>query len=98
MSKDLILERLAIHPALGIPGMGWVFYGIAIGAAVLTAVYMTRLMYYVFWSPRDAAARGRTPRPAFEHGDPALGDRFLSLIVGGVWVALLPGVNGWKNG
>ena len=94
MSKDLILERLAIHPALGIPGMGWLFYAIAIGAAVLTAVYMTRLMYYVFWSPSRRSGPHAEPHalPMSMVIPPAV-IGFLSLIVGGVWVALLPGVN-----
>jgi NADH-quinone oxidoreductase subunit L len=42
-SKDLVLEKVLVHggPAL---------YAIALVTAVITAVYMTRLMILVFWS------------------------------------------------
>ncbi|QQS05163.1 MAG: NADH-quinone oxidoreductase subunit L [Fibrobacterota bacterium] len=43
-SKDLILERVYVHGGMGL-------YAIALGSAVITAVYMTRMMILVFWSP-----------------------------------------------
>jgi NADH-quinone oxidoreductase subunit L len=45
-SKDLILERL-----LGVGGLGTLVGLIALAAAALTAVYMTRVMYLAFWTP-----------------------------------------------
>ena len=45
-SKDLILERL-----LGINGLGMIVGFIGLGAAGLTAWYMSRLMFLTFWSP-----------------------------------------------
>jgi NADH-quinone oxidoreductase subunit L len=52
-SKDLILERLFVAG-----GLGTVMWVLALVGAFLTAVYMTRFMTHVFWSPA---------RPA--HGD-----------------------------
>ncbi|HNY30473.1 MAG TPA: NADH-quinone oxidoreductase subunit L [Fibrobacteria bacterium] len=43
-SKDMILERVYVHGGIGL-------YAIALGSAVVTAVYMTRMMILVFWSP-----------------------------------------------
>jgi len=43
-SKDLILERL-----YGFGNIGPLFYGIALFTALLTAIYMTRLLVLVFW-------------------------------------------------
>lgn len=43
-SKDLILERVHAHG-------GMALYLIALSTAILTAVYMTRMMILVFWSP-----------------------------------------------
>jgi len=80
-SKDLILEH-ALHDG------GAVIYGIALGTALLTAVYMTRMMIYAFWSkPRFDAAH-----PPHE-GDlrmilPVLLLGVGSLVAGGVWAAL----------
>jgi NADH-quinone oxidoreductase subunit L len=54
MSKDLILERLAGFGST----LGWSCWLLAMAGALLTAIYMTRMMYLVFWSPE---------RPA--HGD-----------------------------
>jgi NADH-quinone oxidoreductase subunit L len=89
MSKDLILERLVI-----VPGLGYVFYAIAVVAALLTAIYMTRLMYYVFWSPSRRSGPHAEPHALpLAMIVPPLFIGFLSLIVGVVWVALIPGVN-----
>lgn len=48
-SKDLILERVLSRG-------GPVLYGIALASAVLTAVYMTRMMILVFWSKSRVSA------------------------------------------
>ena len=89
MSKDLILERLVI-----VPGLGYLIYALAIIAALLTAIYMTRLMYYVFWSPsRRSGAHAEPHKLPIAMVIPPLVIGFLSLIVGVVWVALIPGVN-----
>ena len=89
MSKDLILERIFV-----VPGMGIVFYALAIIAALLTAIYMTRLMYYVFWSPsRRSGPHAEPHKLPIAMVVPPLVIGFLSLIVGVVWVALIPGVN-----
>ncbi len=53
-SKDLILDRLfeggGFTPVIG---------GIALALALVTAVYMTRVMYLTFWSPSRMSAEAR---------------------------------------
>jgi NADH-quinone oxidoreductase subunit L len=53
-SKDLILDRL-------FEGVGFtpVVGGIALVLALVTAVYMTRVMYLTFWSPSRMSAEAR---------------------------------------
>ena len=85
-SKDLILERLVLGGGLG-PFIGVV----ALCVALLTAIYMTRVMYLTFWSP----ARHSDEVKGKVHESPAtmlipisiLG--FGSLVVGVLWSPLL---------
>jgi NADH-quinone oxidoreductase subunit L len=81
-SKDLILDRLfeggGFTPVIG---------GIALALALVTAVYMTRVMYLTFWSPSRMSAEVR----AHVHESPItmllpisiLG--FGSMVAGWVW-------------
>jgi NADH-quinone oxidoreductase subunit L len=85
-SKDLILERLfdgeGFAPLIG---------GVAVAVALVTAIYMTRVMYLTFWSP----ARHSDEVKGHVHESPAtmlipitiLG--FGSLVVGVLWSPLL---------
>jgi NADH-quinone oxidoreductase subunit L len=85
-SKDLILERLfdghGFAPLIG---------GVAVAVALVTAIYMTRVMYLTFWSP----ARHSDEVKGKVHESPAtmlipitiLG--FGSLVVGVLWSPLL---------
>ncbi len=85
-SKDLILERL-------FDGHGFApFIGaVAVGVALLTAIYMSRVMYLTFWSP----ARHSDEVKGKVHESPAtmlipiaiLG--FGSLVVGALWSPVL---------
>jgi NADH-quinone oxidoreductase subunit L len=92
-SKDLILERLYEGHGLG-PIVGVV----AALVALITAIYMTRVMYLTFWSP----ARHSDEVKGHVHESPAtmlipvtiLG--FGSLVVGALWCPVLEPVLG-KN-
>jgi NADH-quinone oxidoreductase subunit L len=85
-SKDLILERL-----LDGPGFAPLIGGVALAVALITAIYMTRMMYLVFWSP----ARHSDEVKGHVHESPAtmlvpvsiLG--FGSLMVGVLWSPML---------
>ena len=89
-SKDLILERLfeghGFAPVIGV---------VAVVVALLTAIYMSRVMYLTFWSP----ARHSDEVKGKVHESPAtmlipiaiLG--FGSLVVGVLWSPLLEQIN-----
>ncbi len=85
-SKDLILERLFLGGGFA-PFIG----AVALTVALLTAIYMTRVMYLTFWSP----ARHSDEVKGKVHESPAtmlipitiLG--FGSLVVGVLWSPLL---------
>ncbi len=85
-SKDLILERLFLGGGFA-PFIG----AVALAVALLTAIYMTRVMYLTFWSP----ARHSDEVKGKVHESPAtmlipitiLG--FGSLVVGVLWSPLL---------
>ncbi|MBA3684270.1 MAG: NADH-quinone oxidoreductase subunit L [Planctomycetes bacterium] len=83
MSKDLILERLFAAGDLG------VLVGIAaLLTALLTAIYMSRMMYLVFWSPSriDPATRAHVHESPFTMTMPLFILGIGSLIVGTAWV------------
>jgi len=87
MSKDLILERLLVAGDLGLllGILGFV-------AALLTAIYMTRMMYYVFWSPSrlTAEARAHVHESPFSMTLPLLILGVGSMCAGCVWFAAAP--------
>jgi NADH-quinone oxidoreductase subunit L len=85
-SKDLLLERLflgsGVEPVIG---------GLALAIALVTALYMSRLMYLVFWSP---ARHGDEAKPAIREGSftmmlPLMVLGLGSLVVGMLWAPLL---------
>jgi NADH-quinone oxidoreductase subunit L len=97
-SKDEVLmsvfaraqhSLLADATWLGIPGRVVLFacYGLGLAAALLTAVYMTRLMLYTFHGPNRTGDRER------EHLREAPGVMTLPLVVLGI----LTVVGGWLN-
>jgi NADH-quinone oxidoreductase subunit L len=56
-SKDEILFRTATTTAL--PGwLGWVLWGVGAATALLTAIYMTRLMMLTFWGKERFGEHG----------------------------------------
>jgi len=88
MSKDLILERLS-HYDTG----GKVFYSFALLGALLTAIYMTRFMFLVFWSrPRmDEREFAQVREPPVSMGLPVLLLGLGSMIAGVFWMEIFPG-------
>ncbi|HEX5831164.1 MAG TPA: NADH-quinone oxidoreductase subunit L [Gemmatimonadaceae bacterium] len=97
-SKDQILEAVvarALHSPLaeaslvGLPGRGvlWLIYVLALSAAFLTALYMTRLMLYTFHGPN------RTGATEQKHLGEAPSIMTGPLVVLGV----LSAVGGWLN-
>jgi NADH-quinone oxidoreductase subunit L len=86
MSKDLILERLFEAPGGEVIGM------IALATALLTAVYMTRLMYLTFWSPSRLSdeARAHVHESPFTMMLPLMILGVGSIVAGLVWPASLP--------
>jgi len=82
MSKDLILERL-FHA----PGLGPVVGVAALVIALLTAIYMTRLMYFAFWNPSriPEPARAHVHEPSWTMAVPVTILGFGSMIAGVAW-------------
>ena len=86
-SKDLILEKVWMHG-------GPVLYWMALGTAVITGVYMTRLMILVFWSS------SRVPHDVEHHvhespwtmGLPLVVLGLGSLVAGFLWAPMIPGL------
>jgi len=93
MSKDLILERLWVAGPLG-QGI----FLIALLTALLTAIYMSRLMYYVFWSPSrvPAETRAHLHEAPFVMAAPVLVLGFASMVAGSVWFGLIERLNGFE--
>lgn len=58
-SKDIILEHLALGG-----GAYWLLWLVGLGTAVITAIYMTRLMAYTFWSPSRLAHPDEVREPS----------------------------------
>jgi NADH-quinone oxidoreductase subunit L len=67
-SKDEILWKTWSAPAFSLPSTTFskLLWGIGALTALLTAVYMTRMMVMTFWGPE----RFREPHPAHEEPDP----------------------------
>ncbi|MCB9496269.1 MAG: NADH-quinone oxidoreductase subunit L [Fibrobacteria bacterium] len=87
-SKDLILEKTWMHG-------GWALYVVAIFTAVLTAVYMTRLMILVFWSPSrvDPEVEHHVHESPWSMALPLVILGLGSLGAGFAWASLVPGVD-----
>ena len=85
-SKDLLLEKTLLHG-------GPVLYGIALGTAVLTAVYMTRLMILVFWSPSrmDHEVEHHVHEAPLSMQVPLWILGTGALVAGFAWAAMVPG-------
>ena len=82
MSKDLILERLFTGTSIA-PVIGW----IALATALVTSIYMTRVMVLTFWSPErlsDDAKHHLTGTPV-TMAVPLVILGFGSLVAGFVW-------------
>ncbi|MCS6969858.1 MAG: NADH-quinone oxidoreductase subunit L [Planctomycetota bacterium] len=90
-SKDLILEHLWLgHNELGALNIAPLVAGVALLTAGLTAVYMTRVMTLVFWSPcrLDAEARAHIAPTPLTMSVPLLILALGSLVAGFAWVGL----------
>ncbi len=85
-SKDLILERLTDGHGMA-PLIGY----IALGAALVTAIYMTRVMYLTFWSParHSESVKGHVKESPFTMLIPITILGFGSLMVGVLWSPIL---------
>ncbi len=80
-SKDLILERL--HHSTS--GLAHIAFWVALAAAVLTALYMTRMMIYTFWSKSRVSEKITVREVPIVMSLPVLILGFGSLLVGCVW-------------
>lgn len=85
-SKDLILEKVLAQG-------GPVLYGIALATAVVTAVYMTRLMILTFWSPSrvDHEVEHHIHEAPLSMQVPLWILGIGSLFAGFVWAGMMPG-------
>ena len=90
-SKDLILEKVWMHG-------GPLLYIIALGTAVLTAVYMTRLMILVFWSPSrvEPEVEHHVHESPWTMSLPLIVLGLGSLGAGFVWAVFIPGMNAFE--
>ncbi len=89
-SKDLILERaFAGHVELGI-NIAPILGGVALATAGLTAVYMTRVITLVFWSPDrvDPEVKAHIHKTPMTMAIPLLVLGVGSLVAGFAWVGL----------
>ena len=96
MSKDLIIERL-FHGSVEVAGVdvGIIIFLLALLAALLTAVYMSRMMYLTFWSPSRVPAETKAhlkEQPLIMSG-PLLLLGFGAMAAGCVWFDLVPNLN-----
>ena len=98
MSKDLILERLWAAPDMYGVQVGKLVCVIALITALLTAIYMTRLMYYVFWSPSrvPAEVKAHAHEAPFVMSAPVLILGFGSMIAGALWFGAVDKLNGFE--
>ena len=89
-SKDLILERLfeghGFAPIIGV---------VAVAVALLTAIYMSRVMYLTFWSPprHSDEVKGKVHESPATMLIPIAILGFGSLVVGVLWSPLLEQIN-----
>jgi NADH-quinone oxidoreductase subunit L len=85
MSKDMILERLFESNVSAIIGI------VALATALLTAVYMSRLMYLAFWSPSrvDEKVRSHLHEAPFSMTLPVFILGIGSMVAGTVWVPFM---------
>ncbi|GHV13005.1 NADH dehydrogenase subunit L [Fibrobacterales bacterium] len=93
-SKDLILER--VYGSFG--NFGQFFYAVALLTALLTAVYMTRLMVLVFFGK----FRGEHHTAEHIHESPAVMQIPMWILATGAvfagyaWASLIPGLNAFQ--
>ncbi len=96
MSKDLIIERVMHgHIEFGGVDIGMIIFLLAILAALLTAVYMSRMMFLTFWSPSrvPAAVKAHIKEQPFIMSAPVLFLGFGAMAAGCVWFDLVPNLN-----
>ncbi|MHC5067348.1 MAG: NADH-quinone oxidoreductase subunit L, partial [Planctomycetota bacterium] len=77
-SKDLILEHALFDGGL-------VTYILALGAALITAIYMSRLMFYTFWSKARYDEHHPPREVEWRMSAPVLLLGFGSLLIGFLW-------------
>ena len=83
-SKDLILER-ALFAGNGGPFV----YTLGLFAALLTAIYMTRLMYLTFWSPSRADHPESVKEVPWVMSTPVMILGIGSFAIGCLWIELI---------
>jgi len=98
MSKDLILERLWAAPDMFGVQVGKLVCVVALITALLTAIYMSRLMYYVFWSPSrvPAEVKAHAHEAPFVMSAPVLLLSFGSMVAGAMWFGAVPQINAFE--
>lgn len=87
-SKDLILEKVWMHG-------GPVLYWTALATAIITGVYMTRLMILVFWSPSrvEHEVEHHIHESPWTMALPLIVLGLGSLVAGFSWASLVPGMD-----
>jgi len=87
-SKDLILEKVWVHG-------GPILYWTALATAVITGIYMTRLMILVFWSPSriDHEVEHHVHESPWTMGLPLVVLGLGSLFAGFAWAPMIPGLD-----
>jgi len=91
-SKDLILEKVWVHG-------GPVLYAVALVTAVITAVYMTRLMILVFWSDSrmEPEVEHHVHESPWTMALPLVVLGVGSLVAGFAWASLIPGMDAFAS-
>jgi len=87
-SKDLILEKVWVHG-------GPVLYSVALLTAIITAVYMTRLMILVFWSPSrmDHDVEHHVHESPWTMALPLVILGIGAMVAGFAWASMIPGLD-----
>ncbi len=85
-SKDLLLEKVLLQG-------GTALYAIALGTAILTAIYMTRMMILTFWSPSrvEHAVEHHVHEAPLTMQVPLWILGIGSLVAGFAWAGMIPG-------